>query len=84
MEFQTGIDLKRNSRFSVTFKTTNPDGVLFYVSDKSHTDKIVLLMKDGRVSDLRQGFTYPSFAYILNIECWLCYISGIFVSYRSL
>ena len=58
MEFQTGIDLKRNSKFAVTFKTTNPDGVLFYVSDKSHTDKIALFMKDGKVKPNNNKIMY--------------------------
>ncbi|CAG0924953.1 unnamed protein product, partial [Notodromas monacha] len=47
MEFQTVGDLKRNTRFSVSFKTYAQEGVIFYVSDKSHTDKIALFLKNG-------------------------------------
>lgn len=37
------------SVISLNFKTTSPDGVIFYFSDTKHTDHISLIMIGGMV-----------------------------------
>ena len=35
--------------FSIDFRTTYQDGVIFYVDDEHHSDFMALYMKDGKV-----------------------------------
>lgn len=45
--------IKRSYDISLQFKTTQPDGVLFYAADSRHTDFIALYLQDGKVSSLK-------------------------------
>merc|ERR1712242_101629 len=39
----------KKSEFSIKFKTTDADGIIFYVANDRHTDYIALFMRDGRL-----------------------------------
>ena len=47
--------MKRRSEFSIEFKTTHPNGIIFYVANDRNVDFIALFMKNGRV-----GYLYKS------------------------
>lgn len=42
--------IKKSYDISLQFRTTEPDGVLFYVADSRHTDFIALYLQNGYVS----------------------------------
>uniref|UniRef100_A0A1B0CH53 Netrin axonal chemotropic factor n=1 Tax=Lutzomyia longipalpis TaxID=7200 RepID=A0A1B0CH53_LUTLO len=46
---------KRAYDFSLQFKTTDPDGVLFYAADSRHTDFIALYLQKGRLHHIFKG-----------------------------
>lgn len=48
---QIPAKIKKSYDISLQFKTTEPNGVLFYAADSRHTDFIALYLKNGYVSD---------------------------------
>ena len=49
LEFHRQLKVKRRSEFSIEFKTTHPNGIIFYVANDRNVDFIALFMKNGRV-----------------------------------
>lgn len=49
---QVKTNLRKSYEFSLQFKTSQPDGLLFYVADARHTDFIALYLLNGSVSIL--------------------------------
>lgn len=41
---------RQKSDLSLDFKTTEPDGIIYYAADSQHTDFTTLYLKDGKVS----------------------------------
>ena len=52
LEFHRQLKVKRRSEFSIEFKTTHRNGIIFYVANARNVDFIALFMKNGRVSDV--------------------------------
>ena len=51
LEFNRKLNVKRRSEFSIEFKTTHRNGIIFYVANARNVDFIALYMKNGRVSN---------------------------------
>ena len=51
MEFDRVLRIKKASSFGIEFKTTEKDGIIFYISDERNVDFIALLVKDGKVNN---------------------------------
>ena len=52
LEFNRRLKIKRRSDFTVDFKTTEQDGVMFYTADERDIDFIALFLKGGQVCSL--------------------------------
>lgn len=52
LEFHRQLKVKRRSEFSIEFKTTHRNGIIFYVANARNVDFIALFMKNGRVSTI--------------------------------
>ena len=56
LEFNRKLNVKRRSEFSIEFKTTHPNGIIFYVANDRNVDFIAkLLFVEFR------SFYFPSF-----------------------
>ena len=53
LEFNRRLKIKRRSDFTIDFKTTEQDGVIFYTADERDIDFIALFLKGGQVSELK-------------------------------
>ena len=53
LEFHRQLKVKRRSEFSIEFKTTHRNGIIFYVANARNVDFIALFMKNGRVSNIK-------------------------------
>ena len=42
--------MNKRGKFEIDFKTTFPDGVIFYTASDTHPDFIALFLKDGKAS----------------------------------
>ena len=51
LEFYRQLKVKRRSEFSIEFKTSHRNGIIFYVANSRNVDFIALYMKNGRVSN---------------------------------
>jgi Laminin G domain. len=49
LEFNTKLKVKKRGEFIIDFRTTQKDGVIFYVADETNRDFIALFMKGGKV-----------------------------------
>ena len=49
LEFNRLLKVKKRSEFSIEFRTSSKDGIIFYVANKRNVDFISLYMKNGRV-----------------------------------
>jgi hypothetical protein len=49
LEFDRVLRIKKSSSFGLEFRTTENDGIIFYIADERNVDFIALLIKDGRV-----------------------------------
>ncbi len=49
MEFDRLLKIRKRSEFGIEFKTTEKDGIIFYIADERNSDFIALFMKDGKV-----------------------------------
>ena len=49
LEFNRRLKIKRRSDFTIDFKTTEQDGVIFYTADERDIDFIALFLKGGQV-----------------------------------
>ena len=52
LEFNRRLKIKRRSDFTIDFKTTEQDGVIFYTADERDIDFIALFLKGGQVRNL--------------------------------
>ena len=52
LEFNRRLKIKRRSDFTIDFKTTEQDGVIFYTADERDIDFIALFLKGGQVRDI--------------------------------
>lgn len=50
LEFRRKLKIKKRSEFSLEFKTTEPDGIIFYAAHEGHNDFVALFLKNGTVS----------------------------------
>ena len=48
-------NVKKNSDFSVEFKTYAPDGLIFYTQSAANIDHIALYLRDGKVCSQMRG-----------------------------
>ena len=53
LEFNRRLKIKRRSDFTIDFKTTEQDGVIFYTADERDIDFIALFLKGGQVRDMK-------------------------------
>ena len=53
LEFNRRLKIKRRSDFTIDFKTTEQDGVIFYTADERDIDFIALFLKGGQVRDIK-------------------------------
>ncbi|TRY60964.1 hypothetical protein TCAL_05712 [Tigriopus californicus] len=49
LEFNTKLKVKKRGEFIIDFRTTQKDGVIFYVADETNRDFIALFMKGGKL-----------------------------------
>ena len=56
LEFNRQLKVKRRSEFSIEFKTTHRNGIIFYAANERNVDFIGLYMKNGRVSIILSMF----------------------------
>ena len=49
LEFNRRLKIKRRSDFTIDFKTTEQDGIIFYTADERDIDFIALFLKGGQV-----------------------------------
>ncbi len=54
MEFDKVLRIKKASSFGLEFRTTENDGIIFYISDERNVDFISLVIKDGKVRKKKQ------------------------------
>ena len=47
--FDRQLKIRRSSDFHIEFKTTHPDGIIFYIANERNVDFISLFMKEGRL-----------------------------------
>ena len=55
LEFDRVLRIKKASSFGIEFKTTEKDGIIFYIADERNVDFIALLIKDGKVGSGSSG-----------------------------
>ena len=53
LEFDRVLRIKKASNFGIEFKTTEKDGIVFYIADERNVDFIALLIKDGKVNTVK-------------------------------
>ena len=53
LEFDRVLRIKKASNFGIEFKTTEKDGIVFYIADERNVDFIALLIKDGKVNNCK-------------------------------
>ena len=58
LEFNRQLKVKKRSEFSIEFKTTHRNGIIFYIANERNVDFIALYMKQGRVSLLLTCYIY--------------------------
>ena len=49
LEFKKKLRLKKRSDFGVEFKTSEADGIIFYIADEKNSDFIALFVKNGKL-----------------------------------
>jgi hypothetical protein len=49
LEFKKKLRLKKRSDFGVEFKTSESDGIIFYIADEKNSDFIALFVKNGKL-----------------------------------
>jgi len=52
LEFDRRLKIVKRSEFGIEFKTTEKEGIIFYIADDRNSDFIALFMKDGKVGKL--------------------------------
>ena len=63
LEFYRQLKVKRRSEFSIEFKTSHRNGIIFYVANSRNVDFIALYMKNGRVSNCLFHIPISSMSY---------------------
>ena len=49
LEFKKKLRLKKRSDFGVEFKTSEANGIIFYIADEKNSDFIALFVKNGKL-----------------------------------
>ena len=53
LEFNKHLKVRKLSEFKIEFKTSHPNGIIFYIANKRNSEFISLYMKGGHVSTFR-------------------------------
>ena len=49
LEFNRKLKVRKRSEFAIEFKTTETDGIIFYIANERNVDFIALFIKDGKL-----------------------------------
>ena len=66
LEFYRQLKVKRRSEFSIEFKTSHRNGIIFYVANSRNVDFIALYMKNGRVSNRLFHISFSNLSFRKN------------------